>query len=553
MDYILEPFESLENMILFYKIRDQLVNESLDETISIYRAFTGNFIELDKVNSHLMRIQYMPILNVKNLFEKLDSLDNFIHNSKKKNISVDLVKCMFCFDQKLQVFNTFESVLYSLDKGPQAVQYTVKKCSRCMRKFYLSFYSDGSNERKFYFDSVNKSYFSFSNRIIFDSKILDSLTVDIMFKHSSFKAFTNSYNYFHSFYNKSVFPKLLEEKRISECWFYYKYLKTSKELEENNVEMFYLKDINHNISNLNKKLSPYFTSKWSGNNHTINCKADNCSQIISIDGNYKINRLKCFFSSTKIKSEEFGKKCLNFNLIQKHQYLFRLILENIEIGCLNTPIRGSYFCEEHKKLDPNFKFRYGEKFFQCNLSQIKQKNGIISKQKLKIYDSFLNNKDQIFYLVDYQDDCPFWISEKVRMSEIGETVRFNIKKFDGNDFVLWKDKVLNVLNATQCSEAIKDDFNSETLEKKLKNEIAKLILMTSIEDRILRGLTRKTSQEIWKSLLNRYENKNIQNIMCLRKRILNSKQDDDESVEEFVDKVQNLREEIEALGHKMTE
>ncbi|CAF1118125.1 unnamed protein product, partial [Brachionus calyciflorus] len=84
------------------------------------------------------------------------------------------------------------------------------------------------------------------------------------------------------------------------------------------------------------------------------------------------------------------------------------------------------------------------------------------------------------------------------MSEIGETIRFYIKKFDGNDFVLWKDKVLSALNATQCSEAIKDDFNSEGPEKKLKDEKAKLILMTSIEDRILRRLTRKTAHEIWK-------------------------------------------------------
>ncbi|CAF1034530.1 unnamed protein product [Brachionus calyciflorus] len=79
------------------------------------------------------------------------------------------------------------------------------------------------------------------------------------------------------------------------------------------------------------------------------------------------------------------------------------------------------------------------------------------------------------------------------MSLIGETIRFNIKKFDGNDFVLWKEKVLSSLNAFQCSEDIKDVFNSETPEKKLKDEKAKLILMTSIDDRILRMLTKKTA------------------------------------------------------------
>ncbi|CAF0854115.1 unnamed protein product [Brachionus calyciflorus] len=61
-----------------------------------------------------------------------------------------------------------------------------------------------------------------------------------------------------------------------------------------------------------------------------------------------------------------------------------------------------------------------------------------------------------------------------------------------------------------------------------------MILMTSIEDKILRRLTRKTAHEI-----------------C--KRILNARQDDNESVEDFMNRIQNFREEIEALGHKMTD
>ncbi|CAF0879208.1 unnamed protein product [Brachionus calyciflorus] len=139
------------------------------------------------------------------------------------------------------------------------------------------------------------------------------------------------------------------------------------------------------------------------------------------------------------------------------------------------------------------------------------------------------------------------------MAQLGEAFKINIKKFDGTDFVLWKDKVLSALRATQCIEAIKEDFESDSPDKNLKDEKAKVILMTSIEDKILRRLTRKTAKEMWKGLTSRYENKNIQNIMCLRKRILNSKQEENESVEDFIDRVQNLREEIEGLGLKMTD
>ncbi|CAF1107074.1 unnamed protein product [Brachionus calyciflorus] len=96
------------------------------------------------------------------------------------------------------------------------------------------------------------------------------------------------------------------------------------------------------------------------------------------------------------------------------------------------------------------------------------------------------------------------------MAQVGDTFKFSIKKFDGTDFVLWKDKVFSASRATQCSEAIKEDFESDSPEKSLKNEKAK-------------------------------------------KRILNTRQEENESVEEFIDRVQNFREEIEALGQKMTD
>ncbi|CAF0767559.1 unnamed protein product [Brachionus calyciflorus] len=59
------------------------------------------------------------------------------------------------------------------------------------------------------------------------------------------------------------------------------------------------------------------------------------------------------------------------------------------------------------------------------------------------------------------------------MTESIESVRFNTKKLDGTDFVLWKDKVLSALKATQCSEAIIEDFKSSEEENTLKDEKAK--------------------------------------------------------------------------------
>jgi hypothetical protein len=131
--------------------------------------------------------------------------------------------------------------------------------------------------------------------------------------------------------------------------------------------------------------------------------------------------------------------------------------------------------------------------------------------------------------------------------------RFRITKFDGTDFSLWKDKIINALVASDCDESIKDAFKLEGDENVLKalikkDEKAKLILMSSIQDNILRKLPRKTAKEIWTNLHAKYEDKNLQNLIFLRRRFLNSKQEANENVESYIDRVEMLKEELEAIS-----
>jgi hypothetical protein len=76
--------------------------------------------------------------------------------------------------------------------------------------------------------------------------------------------------------------------------------------------------------------------------------------------------------------------------------------------------------------------------------------------------------------------------------------RIRITKFDGTDFSLWKDKIINAMKASDCDETIKTEFKLEGDENVLrafvkKDEKAKLILMSSIQDNILRKFPRKTA------------------------------------------------------------
>ena len=53
-----------------------------------------------------------------------------------------------------------------------------------------------------------------------------------------------------------------------------------------------------------RTLFPLFVNKWTGYAHLHNCKHTECSRLLNIDGNWKINRLKCMNDSFYLCSNE---------------------------------------------------------------------------------------------------------------------------------------------------------------------------------------------------------------------------------------------------------
>ena len=145
------------------------------------------------------------------------------------------------------------------------------------------------------------------------------------------------------------------------------------------------------------------------------------------------------------------------------------------------------------------------------------------------------------------------------MADIFENIKLGIKKFDGKDYILWKDRIENALEASKCFDAINEDFDpaeGDEEEKKNKKELnikAKLIIMSSMTDDILRKVPRESAKTIWKTLKNRYEEKNGPSILATERNFLTSKQSANETVESFIDKIQSMRESIEASGNKISD
>ena len=138
------------------------------------------------------------------------------------------------------------------------------------------------------------------------------------------------------------------------------------------------------------------------------------------------------------------------------------------------------------------------------------------------------------------------------MADLFDISKYGLKKFDGKDYLLWRDKVLTAVRAVQCIDAINPDFeiNDKTRNKE---DRAKMILMSSIDDKILRRLRRKSASDIWDDIVVKYQDTHAQNVVFLKRNFLNSKQQINESLSDFIDRTLNLRDEIEALQHHITD
>ena len=119
--------------------------------------------------------------------------------------------------------------------------------------------------------------------------------------------------------------------------------------------------------------------------------------------------------------------------------------------------------------------------------------------------------------------------------------KLSVSRFDGKDFKLWKIRVENALKTNQCWNAVKNlnDFDLEVEGNTEKDEKAKLIIMSSITDKILRKIHKLTANEMWEALVKKYEDKDLQGVNFSRKKYFNSKQGANESVEDFIDRVIN--------------
>jgi len=113
------------------------------------------------------------------------------------------------------------------------------------------------------------------------------------------------------------------------------------------------------------------------------------------------------------------------------------------------------------------------------------------------------------------------------MAEKDLSFKMGVKKFDGNsiDFKVWKIRVINALKADKSWVACENSFDLEEEGKEAANvvsdEKAKLIIMSTITDCVLRSVYKETANEMWKALCTKYEVKDIQGVNFTRRKFFN--------------------------------
>lgn len=402
-----KPFKSIKMVYEAILVYSKLIHikDSQPELIAKCINLCLNLeLSVDDVKRWIHKIEsHKDLYPVQTIMESsiiLESVNNFLKQNNIPN-SEFITKQAFCMEchKSFGERNTkisYQAIIYFNTFYTQTTINSFIKCKICCTETGYWYYISKDKTRKFVKNFLAYEFISFTNKTIFEKKLFDTLSADIYFKHSSFQGFSGTYN---SILVQSINKRdYLQEKRLVESWFYLNYLLFCQEIGQ--VDKFdapFIENIDDALSKIRTKLFPHFVSKWTGAAHKNACKHKHCSKAIVFDGNWKTARMKCADSQLHIKSDE---------------------LDLIQIGCVNTPERGSYYCENHKRDEPTLGFYVNNVLVPIRLSTIKEAGCFIKKRKIKkIHDVYCldeEKEENILYLVESEgcyENSLYWVRE----------------------------------------------------------------------------------------------------------------------------------------------
>ncbi|GJZ37700.1 hypothetical protein Tco_0583891 [Tanacetum coccineum] len=132
--------------------------------------------------------------------------------------------------------------------------------------------------------------------------------------------------------------------------------------------------------------------------------------------------------------------------------------------------------------------------------------------------------------------------------------KFEIKKFNGNNFSLWKLKMNAILRKDKCLAAI-GERSAEVMDDSKWDEMdgnAIANLQLALADGVLSSIEeKKSAKEIWDHLARLYEASSLQNKFFLKRRLYALRMTESTSVTEHVNNLNTLFSQLTSLSCKI--
>ena len=133
--------------------------------------------------------------------------------------------------------------------------------------------------------------------------------------------------------------------------------------------------------------------------------------------------------------------------------------------------------------------------------------------------------------------------------------KFEIEKFKGNNFSLWKFKIRAILRKDNCLDAIEGrptDITDEKWKEMDANAIANLHL--AMADSVLSSVVeKKTAKEIWDALVKLYEVKSLHNRIFLKRKLYTLRMSESTSVTDHINNLNTLFAQLTASDFNIVE
>ena len=130
--------------------------------------------------------------------------------------------------------------------------------------------------------------------------------------------------------------------------------------------------------------------------------------------------------------------------------------------------------------------------------------------------------------------------------------KYDIEKFNGRNFSLWKMRIKALLRKDNCLEAITGRPAAITDDAKWKqmdgDAVANIHL--TLADEILSSVEEKNSaKEIWDHLVKLYQAKSLHSKIFLKRKLYSLRMEESSSVTEHINKLNTLFSQLKALDH----